>query len=136
MFLVAAGPSDTRPNTERCLWLPAVQYTPAAVAALLHEEAHQVNPQHIWRAFLGRRHSIVTSWQGLDVYGVDFGGGQAPRYVDATMPSMDGCIHVMEAGPATHAGGDEGRRRWYDEPVCVSLHLAEIRRRYTSSRSV
>ncbi|KAI0752545.1 hypothetical protein C8Q80DRAFT_1302188 [Daedaleopsis nitida] len=98
------------------------EFTPAALGALLHEMAHAVNPQRTWRAFLGRRHSIVTSWQNLDAYGVDFGGGRAPRYVDAVMPSMDGCLHVMEAGPASAA---PGAGRWYDEPVCVSLHLVE-----------
>ena len=61
--------------------------------------------------------------------GMDFGGGAPPRYVDAVMPGMDGCIHIMEAG--TRAGeegdGDNGgaqdKRRWYDDAVCVSLHL-------------
>ena len=78
------------------------------------------------------RHAIATSWQSLDVYGVDFGGGAPPRYVDAVMPSMDGCIHFMEAGPSAEEGsrGGEGsgeargKRRWYDDAVCVSLHLA------------
>ncbi|KAI0708509.1 transferase family-domain-containing protein [Earliella scabrosa] len=96
------------------------QFTPPSISALLHEMMHAVNPQRTWRAFLGRRHSIVTSWQNLDAYGVDFGGGAPPRYVDAVMPSMDGCIHVMEAGPLGAGNGG----RWYAEPVCVSLHLA------------
>ena len=102
-------------------------FTSSALAALLHEMAHDVNPQHIWRAFLGRRHSIVTSWQNLDVYGVDFGSGTPPRFVEAVMPSMDGCIHVMEAGPASPATGavSGGGARGYAEPVCVSLHLAK-----------
>ncbi|KAI0649731.1 transferase family-domain-containing protein [Trametes meyenii] len=95
------------------------QFTPEAVSAFLHDVAHEMNPQRFWRAFLGRRHSIVTSWQNLDAYGLDFGGGAPPRFVDAVMPSMDGCIHVMEAGPAKGAKGG----RWYDESVCVSLRL-------------
>ncbi|RDX39957.1 hypothetical protein OH76DRAFT_1413266 [Lentinus brumalis] len=101
------------------------QFTPSALSALLHDSAHDVNPQHIWRACLGRRHSIVTSWQGLDVYGVEFCGGAPPRYVDAVMPNMDGCIHVMEAGPPTSRTGDGSGGRWYAEPVCLSLHLAK-----------
>ncbi|KAI0708513.1 hypothetical protein C8Q76DRAFT_799767 [Earliella scabrosa] len=96
------------------------QFTPPSISALLHEMMHAVNPRRTWHAFLGRRHSIVTSWQNLDAYGVDFGGGAPPRYVDAVMPSMDGCIHVMEAGPAGAGSGG----RWHAEPVCVSLHLA------------
>ena len=36
-------------------------YTPDAVGALLHEAAHAVCPQREWRAFLGRRHVVVTS---------------------------------------------------------------------------
>ncbi|KAI0323922.1 hypothetical protein GY45DRAFT_499270 [Cubamyces sp. BRFM 1775] len=100
-------------------------FSPAALGAYLHDAAHEVNPQRFWRAFLGRRHSIVTSWQNLDAYGVDFGSGAPPRYVDAVMPSMDGCIHVMEAGPSPAGRGDiETPARWYDSPVCVSLHLA------------
>ncbi|KAI0672117.1 hypothetical protein C8Q78DRAFT_1068740 [Trametes maxima] len=95
------------------------KFTPEAVGAFLHDVAHEVNPQRFWRAFLGRRHSIVTSWQNLDAYGLDFGGGAPPRFVDAVMPSMDGCIHVMEAGPGEGIKGG----RWYDESVCLSLHL-------------
>lgn len=72
----------------------------------------------------GRQHSVVTSWQDLDVYGVDFGVGAPPRYVDAFIPDMDGCIHIMEAGPLVgKASGGAGR--WYDETVCLSLHLAQ-----------
>ncbi|KAH9851036.1 transferase [Lenzites betulinus] len=75
----------------------------------------------------GKQHSVVTAWQDLDVYGVGFGGDVPPRYVDAFIPDMDGCIHVMAAGP--HEGkwcGEPGsmpERHWYDEPVCLSLHL-------------
>ncbi|KAI0767622.1 transferase family-domain-containing protein [Fomes fomentarius] len=101
------------------------QFTPDAISALLHQMAYEINPQRIWRAFLGERHSIVTSWQNLDAYGVDFGGGTPPRYVDAVMPSMDGCIHVMEAGPPTVVSSEKtgGSGRWYNEPVCLSVHL-------------
>ena len=76
---------------------------------------------------LGKNSDVVEGYQpssccgsNLDAYGVDFGGSAPPRYVDAVMPSMDGCIHVMEAGPAGAGSGG----RWHAEPVCVSLHLA------------
>ena len=48
---------------------------------------------------------------------------RSPRFVEAVMPNMDGCIHVMEAGPAKTMSG--GGARWYAEPVSVSLHLAK-----------
>ncbi|EJD38251.1 hypothetical protein AURDEDRAFT_154155 [Auricularia subglabra TFB-10046 SS5] len=98
------------------------QFTPDAVAALLHERAFASCPHRFWDAFLGARHTIVTSWLRLDVYELDFGfGGGRARYVDALMPEVDGCLHVMEAGP--RSGG--GSTKWYGETVCVSLHLAE-----------
>ncbi|KAI0634371.1 transferase [Trametes polyzona] len=70
------------------------------------------------------RYSVVTSWQDLDVYGVGFGGETPPRYVDAFIPDMDGCIHVTDAGPREKKTGvDAKATRWYDEMVCLSLHL-------------
>ncbi|KAH9848093.1 transferase family-domain-containing protein [Lenzites betulinus] len=100
--------------------------TPETLGAYLHDVAHEVNPQRFWSAFLGTHHAVATSWLGLDPYGVDFGSGAPPRYVDAVMPNLDGCVHVMEAGPKTRreAGAESGNGRWYDEPVCLSLHIA------------
>ncbi|EPT06241.1 hypothetical protein FOMPIDRAFT_124861 [Fomitopsis schrenkii] len=83
-----------------------------AVAALLHDMAHDLALPRLWNAFLGNRNLIVTSWVHLGLYDVDFGGGaQCARYVEAVMPSLDGCLQVMEA-------------RWYDDGVDISLHLA------------
>jgi hypothetical protein len=65
------------------------RFTPEAVAALLHEEAHEVAPQRLWRAFLGRKHTLVTSWARLGVYDIDFvGRGLRPRYVPLWSPWM------------------------------------------------
>ncbi len=100
----------------------SASYTPEATSALLHHLAYEVNPQRTWRAFLGRRHVIVTSWLGNDPYGVDFGGGAAPRFVDPLLPNVDGCVLVIEAAPSSGSG--EGWR-WYNRPVCVSLHVAK-----------
>lgn len=102
-----------------------------AVAALLHDMAHDLALPRIWHAFLGGRNIIVTSWVHLGLYDVDFGGGARPRYVEAVMPSLDGCLQIMEAVPrgAHHAndGGENDaahRKRWYEDGVDVSLHLA------------
>ena len=96
-------------------------FTPTTIGAHLHDLAYEVNPQRIWRAFVGRRHTLVTSWLTNDPYGIDFGAGTAPRFVDGLMPNIDGCVHVMEAAPST--AGSETQWRWYDRPVCVSLHV-------------
>jgi hypothetical protein len=57
---------------------------------------------------------------------MDFDGGNAPRYVEAFMPSMDGCIQIMESGvtPLVQRG-DLKKVHWADEGVCVSLYLKD-----------
>lgn len=111
------------------IWSTTTQFTPDTVPALLHDMAHVADPNRFWVAFYGRRHAVVNSWLHLGAYDVDFGSGAPPRYVDVIMPSVDGCIHVMEAGVSWRGSHEEGsgreERRWYDEPLCVSLHLAE-----------
>ncbi|KAM0254424.1 hypothetical protein ACHAQJ_006828 [Trichoderma viride] len=75
------------------------RFTPEAVAAILHDEAHEVAPQRLWRAFLGTKHTLVTSWARLGVYDVDFvGSGLRPRYVHAIMSPLDGLVCVMDSG--------------------------------------
>ncbi|KAL7944580.1 hypothetical protein V8C42DRAFT_325221 [Trichoderma barbatum] len=75
------------------------RFTPEAVAAILHDEAHEVAPQRLWRAFLGTKHVLVTSWARLGVYDIDFvGRGLRPRYVHAIMVSLDGLLCVMDGG--------------------------------------
>lgn len=75
------------------------RFTPEAVAAILHEEAHEVAPQRLWRAFLGRKHTLVTSWARLGVYDIDFvGRSLRPRYVHPIMVAMDGLLCVMDSG--------------------------------------
>ncbi|KAI0807633.1 hypothetical protein C8Q74DRAFT_1228419, partial [Fomes fomentarius] len=70
-----------------------------------------------------QRQSLVKSWQHLNAYGMDFGGGKPPRYVDAVTPSVDGWIQVMEAGPPGVMSEKTGSGSWYDEPVCLSVRL-------------
>ncbi|TLS30931.1 hypothetical protein PpBr36_02647 [Pyricularia pennisetigena] len=74
------------------------RFTPEAVAAHVHDAAHEVSPQRLWQAFLGRRHTLATSWQGLGAYSLDFcgRGGVAARNVQAIMPDMDGLLHVVD----------------------------------------
>ncbi|KAK8086200.1 transferase family protein [Apiospora phragmitis] len=81
------------------------QFTPEAVAALLHDAAFEVAPQRLWRGFLGPRHVIVTSWLRTRLYDVDFGfsvGDQGesksrPSYVHAVMGKLG--RHLGSARP-------------------------------------
>lgn len=100
------------------------RYDAAALAAVLYEAMYAAAPQRYWHAFLGRRHTIVTSWLRLGVYEVDFVGGTRPRYVEAVMPENDGCLQVMEAGGDVMQDGGQ-RAQWYDDGASVSLHLRE-----------
>ncbi|KAK8009202.1 transferase family protein [Apiospora marii] len=94
------------------------QFTPDAVAALLHESAFEVAPQRLWRGFLGPRHLIVTSWLRTRLYDIDFGiysGGDTsadeeaagkggrPRYVHAVMGKTDGILVLLD--PVVDDGG-------------------------------
>ncbi|KAG0159159.1 hypothetical protein PDIDSM_6680 [Penicillium digitatum] len=56
---------------------------------------------------------IVTSWLRLQLYEVDFVGGDKPRYVHAVLPKMDGCVQVMDS--AVGEGGMD-----------VALYLDEV----------
>ncbi|KAK2059563.1 transferase [Colletotrichum caudatum] len=73
------------------------RFTPDAVAAYIHDAAHEVSPQRLWQAFVGSRHTLVTSWVGAKTYEVDFlGTGDLARYVQGVMPKIDGLVQVME----------------------------------------
>ncbi|KAJ9095680.1 hypothetical protein QFC21_005552 [Naganishia friedmannii] len=95
-----------------------------ACAGILHDLAHEPNAQNIWATFLGRRHTLVTSWTHLGLYDVDFTGRQAPRYVDAAMPSCDGLLQVSESAPLDGVARSEaGKGDWARDGASVSLHL-------------
>ncbi|KAI1141445.1 transferase family protein [Hypoxylon sp. FL0543] len=73
------------------------QFTPDAVAAYIHDAAHEVSPQRLWQAFLGSRHTLVTSWVRARAYEVDFcATQQLARYVQGVMPRMDGLVQVID----------------------------------------
>ncbi|KAK2026374.1 transferase [Colletotrichum zoysiae] len=72
-------------------------FTPDAVAAYIHDAAHEVGPQRLWQAFVGSQHTLVTSWVEAKTYEVDFlGTGDLARYVQGVMPKIDGLVQVME----------------------------------------
>lgn len=76
-----------------------LQFTPAAMGAILHDAAHEISPQRLWQGFLGSHHTLVTSWLRLQLYSVNFDGSDCrPRYVHALMDMIDGCIQVMDTG--------------------------------------
>ncbi|KAI1208153.1 transferase family protein [Annulohypoxylon truncatum] len=73
------------------------RFTPDAVSAYIHDAAHEVSPQRLWQAFLGSRHTLVTSWVRARAYEVDFCATQKlARYVQGVMPRMDGLVQVMD----------------------------------------
>ncbi|KAI0139141.1 transferase family protein [Hypoxylon sp. NC0597] len=72
-------------------------FTPDAVAAYIHDVAYEVSPQRLWQAFLGSRHTLVTSWVRARAYEVDFcATQQLARYVQGVMPRMDGLVQVID----------------------------------------
>ncbi|KAI0899287.1 transferase family protein [Annulohypoxylon nitens] len=73
------------------------RFTPDAVSAYMHDVAYEVSPQRLWQAFLGSRHTLVTSWVRAHAYEVDFSGTrELARYVQGVMPRMDGLVQVMD----------------------------------------
>lgn len=97
------------------------QFDADAIGACLHDTAHTISPQRLWQAFLGRRNVLFTSWAHMDVYGVDFGMGARPRYVEPIMPSCDGLLQIMEAGSTKSIGEKTGH--WCEEGVDVCVYL-------------
>jgi hypothetical protein len=96
----------------------AVFDAPHVLPAYLHDRAFAGCPHACWGAFLGARHSLITSWLGLQMYSINFGSGRPPRHVESIMPDVDGCIQIQEAGLAGEKGG-----KWYTETVGVRMHL-------------
>ncbi|KAE8335699.1 hypothetical protein BDV24DRAFT_155830 [Aspergillus arachidicola] len=71
------------------------QFTPDSLGAMLYDAGLEVAPQRLWQGFMGQRHTLITSWLRLGVYGVDFDGrGRRPRYVHAVMQKMDGYVNL------------------------------------------
>ncbi|KIK68858.1 hypothetical protein GYMLUDRAFT_67568 [Collybiopsis luxurians FD-317 M1] len=104
-------------------------YDSSTLAALLHEMAYAIDPSRRWNAFLGDRHTIVTSWlesrPGMAIYDVDFGFGSRAKIVHPLMPECDGCIQIMESGLEFEGAQTSSWIPWYKTGVSVSLHLRE-----------
>lgn len=98
------------------------QFTSERLAAHLHEKMYEASPQRIWQAFQGRRHIIATSWVGTGVHKLDFGQGKA-MYVEAVMPSCDGCVQVMESPPLCVREDEKDGLEWWKDGVDLSVHL-------------
>ena len=100
------------------------KFQPKAVAAVLHDMAHEISPQRLWQAFLGKRNIIVTSWAHQRMYEVDFGTRVPPRFVSAVLPDLDGIVEIMEAAPTPDKTGIEiNGKHWCNDGVDVDLHL-------------
>ncbi|KAF6791403.1 transferase family protein [Colletotrichum sojae] len=89
-------------------------FTPDAVAAYIHDAAHEVSPQRLWQAFLGSHHALVTSWVRAKTYELDFLGTQElARYVQGVMPKLDGLVQVMDVADT----GD------FDVSICLKRNV-------------
>lgn len=136
-YISAPGPGDVAAAASASLGGVAssireavARFTPVAVSAYLHDAAHEISPQRLWQAFLGRRHTLVTSWTRAGCYEVDFlgggggggsggaggSGGRGPRYVQGRMPRMDGVVQVVDVGE----GGED-----FDVSLCLERGALE-----------
>lgn len=99
-------------------------FTPSAIGAYLHDSAFEVSPQRLWRAFLGKKHILQTTWVGSGAYEVDFVGcstsGNEPPKLRYVQPEMggDGLVLVMEGL------GDEKGGHWTQNGADVIIYLA------------
>ena len=117
------------------------RFTAETVPSVLHDAAHELGSQRVWQTFLGRRHTLFTSWLHLGVYELEFAEGVRPLYVEAVMPSTDGLVQIMEAGnqrrregirpsgerseSRTGKEGLEKGKHWSDDGVDVALYLVK-----------
>jgi hypothetical protein len=92
-------------------------FTPSALGALLHDTAFEVSPQRLWRAFLGKKHILQTTWVGAGAGELDFIGEGGPklRFIKPEMGG-DGLVLVIEG-----LGGKKGH--WTANGVDVMVYL-------------
>lgn len=116
--------------------LSSVNDNNTGLAAHLHGLAYEKSPQRIWNGFLGKKHTIVTTWARAGVYDIDFGlhrgvSADVPflQYADGIMPRMDGCIMIKEGPPprgkdmstSSSQGG-----AWTDNGVDVAVAMNSV----------
>lgn len=116
--------------------LSSVNDNNTGLAAHLHGLAYEKSPQRIWNGFLGRRHTIVTTWARAGVYDIDFGlhrdvAADVPflRYADGIVPRMDGCIMIKEGPPprGKNASSSSSQRgAWTDNGVDVAVAMNSV----------
>ena len=98
-------------------------FTPNAIGAFLHDSAFEISPQRLWRAFLGKKHILQTTWVGAGACYVDFVGhsrtGTEPPTLRYVQPEMggDGLVLVME-GLGEKEGG-----HWTQNGADIILYL-------------
>lgn len=97
------------------------KFNRTTMPALLHYYCHLKYAQRYWNTFLGQRHILFTSWHRQNVYGIDFGSGSGPRYVETLMPNLDGALQIMEADGALE--DSDSSTNWYDHGVSVTVHI-------------
>ena len=93
------------------------KFTPSSIGAILHDAAFEVSPQRLWRAFLGPKHILQTTWVQSGFQDINFIGEGGPelRYVQPEMGG-DGLLLVMEA-----LGSEKGH--WTANGVDVHVFL-------------
>ena len=75
------------------------RFDAATLPALLHAFAFEDHPNRWSHGMFGRNHVLLTSWQHLSLYDVQFIPGHSVRYVDGVFDDfLDGLVTVMEAG--------------------------------------
>lgn len=89
-----------------------------AIGTYLHEMAFDIAPHRFWGGFLGRRHTIATSWIRSGMYDVDFGSGP-PLWVASAVSNVDGIVVIMEAGKPPEGS------KWWSAGVFIDLNLEE-----------
>lgn len=92
-------------------------FTPSALGALLHDTAFEVSPQRLWRAFLGKKHILQTTWVGAGAGELDFIGEGGPklRFIKPEMGG-DGLVLIIE-------GLGEKKGHWTANGVDVMVYL-------------
>ena len=130
-IFIAAVPSTSQSlsdvsalgDTSRVIHSTLTKFTASSLSDMLHDWAYEACPHRIWQANMGKRHLLVTSWVHTRVHEVEFVNENAPRYVHAAMPHMDGIVQVMEPCVDRKTAETAEKRKWYSNGVDVAVYL-------------